>query len=68
MASSRTGVAGAGEPGVPSGAGSKGVLGGQGGGLDEDTAEGLGSQPGRGPGGQSWICLNNKINNDITGL
>ena len=62
MASSRTGVAGAGEPGVPSGAGSKGALGGQGGGLDEDTAEG------RGPGGQSWIRLNNKINNDSTGL
>ena len=68
MASSRTGVAGAGEPRVPSGAGSKGALGGQGGGLDEDTAEGLGSQPGRGPRGQSWIRLNNKINNDSTGL
>ena len=47
-----------GQPEVPRGAGSKGALGGQGGGLDKDMAE----------GGQSWIRLNNKRNNDSTGL
>lgn len=61
MADSRTGAAAADKPGAPYGARRKEVLGGRAGGMDEDMSEGLGNQPGRGAGGQSWNDLNNKI-------